>query len=275
MVLLLDKPIQSEEVVKIGKAKVRWHTIRGLQLGITRYDFASQFVRGKTVLDIACGDGIGTAYLLSKGAKAVCGGDISVDSIRCARKLSGLSCSFVVLDVCGLPFKEETFDAIVSIETIEHLDDQEKFLHECRRTLKEEGWFVCSTVNRDSFSQNQQKPWFPGHTKELSIDEFSRLLGKYFDQVTIYGLPWSERFGKLGQFIYRHETLLESLLLSFPPARSLVQFLTRWLFPRYQLIRLDQMDPLNLGHFLTSKYKPFLLEDSRVNPMGVIAVAKK
>lgn len=275
MVLPLDKPIQSEEVVKIGKAKVKWHTIRGLQLGIARYDFASQFVRGKTVLDVACGDGIGTAYLLSKGAKTICSGDISTDSIRHAKKLAGASCSFVVLDACALPFKEETFDTIVSIETIEHLNDQEKFLHECRRTLKEEGWLICSTVNRDSFSQNQRKPWFPGHAKELSIDEFSRLLGKYFDQVTIYGLPWSKKFGKLGQFIYRHKTLLESLLLSFQPARSLIQFLTRWLFPHYHLIRLDQVDPLNLGHFLTSKYKPFLLEDDGVNLMGIIAVVKK
>lgn len=260
---------------KVSNTKVKWHTIRGLQLCIARYELASQLVKGKTILDVACGDGIGTAFLSTNGAKTVCGGDISADSIWHARKLAGASCSFTVLDACYLPFKEESFDVIVSIETVEHLNDQDKFLAECRRSLKEDGCLICSTVNRERFSLNDNKPWFPGHVKELSINEFSQLLSNHFSKVTIYGLQQSERFGKLDQFIYRHETLLETLLLSFSPTRSLVQFITRWLFPHYRLIRLDQLGSLNLERFLTSKYKPFLIENGGVNPMYVIAVAKK
>ena len=258
-------------------SKARWHTVRGLELGIARYDFASQFVSGKAVLDVACGEGIGIAYLLRKGARVVCGGDISIDSVRFANKLAGPGCSLIVVDACCLPFKAETFDVIVSIETIEHLNEQEKFLTECRRALKEDGWFVCSTVNRESFSQNDKTPWLPGHTRELSIKEFSALLGNHFQEVTIYGLPWDERFGKLDRLIYRHETLLKTLLLSFPPVRSLVQFVTRWLFPRYHLIRLDQVEPAHLERFLTSCCEPFVLKDSGVgvNPAHIIAVARK
>jgi hypothetical protein len=100
-------------------------------------------------------------------------------------------------------------------------------------------------------------------------------MGKYFNQVTIYGLPWRSSSGKLVQFIYQHEVLLENLLLSFSPVRSIVQSITKRLFPRYHLIRLDQINFLDVERSLTSENKPFFLEDDGVNPMYVIATSRK
>lgn len=44
-------------------------------------------------------------------------------------------------DGCDLPFKDESFDAILSVATLEHVDDLDKFLRECHRVLKPGGVF--------------------------------------------------------------------------------------------------------------------------------------
>jgi len=40
------------------------------------------------------------------------------------------------VDGCALPYEDDNFDAVVSIATIEHVHDQEKFLNECERVAK-------------------------------------------------------------------------------------------------------------------------------------------
>jgi SAM-dependent methyltransferase len=261
----------------MGKVKLRpkWHTRKGLELGVARYELPGRYVRDRLVLDIACGDGIGTAYLSGLGARTVCGGDISIESLRHARRLCGNGSSFTALDVGALPFKDSVFDVVVSIETIEHIGEQEKYLSECRRVLKGGGLFVCSTVNRDLFSPGLEKPWFPGHIKELSTDEFSRLLSRYFGEVTLYGLPFSESHGRFSRFIYRHEELLVDLLLSFPLSRWPIQLATKRLFRRYQLVNLEQDREVDLGRFFNEAYRPVPLDGDKVEPMFVIAAARK
>ena len=49
---------------------------------ITRYIFASQFIKDKIVLDIACGSGYGSDYLLKNGARKVIGVDISKETVE-------------------------------------------------------------------------------------------------------------------------------------------------------------------------------------------------
>jgi len=48
-------------------------------------------------------------------------------------------------DGCDLPFEDNSFDAVVSIATLEHVGDQEQFLQECNRVAKkvEVHWFPC------------------------------------------------------------------------------------------------------------------------------------
>ena len=51
-----------------------WESIKG---GIIRYNFAAKYVSNKLCLDIACGDGWGSTYLIKGGAKMVVGADVS------------------------------------------------------------------------------------------------------------------------------------------------------------------------------------------------------
>ena len=57
---------------------------------IYRYRFASQYARGQRVLDVACGEGYGSAALSAAGAVSVVGVDISPDTVQHARKKYGI-----------------------------------------------------------------------------------------------------------------------------------------------------------------------------------------
>ncbi len=147
-----------------------------------RYVFAGQFVKNKRVLDVACGSGIGTDYLLKAGAQSCMGLDIDSGAIKYARA-KYRDCSFVQCDATSLCLLDGTVDAVISFETIEHVKDQTKFLLECSRVLRPGGILVCSTPNRTLSRWGQNNPF---HFQELTIVEFSKLLKTVCADVQLY-----------------------------------------------------------------------------------------
>jgi ubiquinone/menaquinone biosynthesis C-methylase UbiE len=153
-----------------------------------RYQFAAGLTGGMTVLDVACGTGYGTKYLVERGAGRIAGADFSLESVRYASERFGCETAcFVCADGVRLPFAGGCFDAVVSFETVEHIQQYETFLAECRRVLRDGGLVVCSTPNRRIFSPELDKPlnWF--HVREFWPEEFRELLGRYFVDITLYG----------------------------------------------------------------------------------------
>src|SRR5437762_2237885 len=88
----------------------------------TRYEWASRRVGGR-VLDAACGNGYGSELLLAAGAEVVAA-DVAVEALAEARSLGrNRRIHLTGASLLALPFPAETFDAVVSLETIEHIDD--------------------------------------------------------------------------------------------------------------------------------------------------------
>ena len=154
---------------------------------IDRYIFAATLTEKLDVLDVACGTGYGTGYLVENGARSAVGVDISPASVNYAGERYGGGTGFVCGDAARLPFSDESFDAVVSFETLEHIRPYRRFLSECRRVLKRNGLLICSTPNRRVFSPNLPKPLNPYHVKEFWPEEFLRLLGRYFGDISLYG----------------------------------------------------------------------------------------
>ena len=143
---------------------------------MARYFFAGQFVAAKDVLDVASGSGYGTRYLLNKGAAKVVGIDNSREAIKYSQeKYQTSGIEFILADAAKLPFENDIFDIVVSFETIEHLDDQEKFLQEIKRVLRKDGLLIISTPNVLVFPKGNTF-----HKKELTPFEFISLLSKNF-----------------------------------------------------------------------------------------------
>jgi ubiquinone/menaquinone biosynthesis C-methylase UbiE len=155
---------------------------------IYRYIFAAGLAGNKIVLDVACGTGYGAGYMAGNASKVV-GADISLEAVDYARERHSEDnkASFVCADAIRLPFADGAFDMVVSFETVEHIRQYRKFLAECRRVLKENGLLVCSTPNRRIFSPKLAKPLNTFHVKEFWPEEFSRLLRRYFSDITLYG----------------------------------------------------------------------------------------
>lgn len=152
-----------------------------------RYRFAAAFVKGKKVLDAACGEGYGS-HILSEKAKEVTGLDISAETVENANKKYGKdNLSFRAGSVESLPFEDDSFDVVISYETIEHVtgEIQESFLKEIRRVLKPDGFLIMSTPNKAVYT-DLVKGENAFHVKEFYVDEFEEFLGSCFKYRTVY-----------------------------------------------------------------------------------------
>lgn len=99
--------------------------------------------RGTKVLDVGCGPGEMAAKLMERGYE-VWGLDIAEPMIRYARDRCGAD-RFRVGDIEHIPFRDNTFDAVVCLGVIEYLDTDEQALREMWRVLKPGGTAVVST----------------------------------------------------------------------------------------------------------------------------------
>ncbi|NHN90570.1 glycosyltransferase [Acetobacter sicerae] len=152
-----------------------------------RYLFAREVIsEGAAVLDVASGEGYGSA-LLSAKAGTVVGVDVSQNAAEHAqRKYGNERVRFLTGDVCALPLPSDSIDFIVSFETIEHVADHEKMLEEFVRVLKPSGVVIISSPDKYRYSMaTGYSNEF--HVKELFSHEFQQLMQKYFTNVVFGG----------------------------------------------------------------------------------------
>lgn len=171
---------------------VRWQHIY-------RYEWAAQLCADKRILDAGCGSGYGTLILAARGAREVCGVDISHEAIaRANRERRHPALKFCTGNVTALPFPDRYFDLYVSFETIEHLQDDEPYFREAVRVLKPGGTFLCSTPNRTLGNPGttlQHRPYNPFHTREFTLEELRERLQAWFSRIQFYGQsPFSQRY---------------------------------------------------------------------------------
>ncbi|WP_414622718.1 class I SAM-dependent methyltransferase [Calothrix sp. CCY 0018] len=162
-----------------------------------RYALCLEFVKGKRVLDIACGEGYGAA-LLTKVAQSVVGVDISEEAIEYATKqyYTYENLKFLIGSCESVPLADNSIDVVTSFETIEHHDKHEEMMQEIKRVLKPDGVLIISSPNRLTYSDepNYSNPF---HVKELYYDEFLNLLNRYFKYTEFNG----QRLG-IGSFVF-------------------------------------------------------------------------
>ncbi len=146
---------------------------------VHRYLFARQFVEGRDVLDIACGEGYGSD-LMSGLAKSVIGVDIDEETIARARQVHTASdLRFETGSCLAIPLEDDSVDVIVSFETIEHIAEHEAFITEARRVLRPGGLMLISTPDPDNYLQDEEDNVF--HVKELRRNEFFELMNGTFN----------------------------------------------------------------------------------------------
>jgi SAM-dependent methyltransferase len=144
-----------------------------------RYLLAREFCRGRDVLDVASGEGYGTA-LLAQVARSAVGIEIDADTVTAARaEFRHPNLRYEQGDARALPLQNASIDVAVSFETLEHLAEQDVFLSELHRVLRPDGLLIISTPDRDIYSPPGATP-NPFHVLELTKVEFRALLHRHF-----------------------------------------------------------------------------------------------
>ncbi len=152
-----------------------------------RYAWCLPAVAGKDVLDIACGEGYGSAAMAAV-ARSVTGVDISAEAVAHATTTYGSRPHLRYLQgsAAAIPLPDACVDVVVSYETVEHLHEQEQMLAEIRRVLRPDGVLVMSSPNRVTYSEKAGHH-NEFHVRELDFDEFATLLGRQFPAVRYLG----------------------------------------------------------------------------------------
>lgn len=194
-----------------------------------RYFVSNYFVKGKKVLDIACGEGYGSS-LLSNTASIVIGVDISESTILHARERYVRSnLKFIVGDCSTIPIADKSIDVVVSFETIEHHENHELMLSEFRRILRPNGILLISSPNKEEYSDKTgYKNLF--HIRELYFDEFYKLIKRHFDYQSSFGQRIV--FGSLIMSMHRNEYMNSKIFND----HDIIAHLDRLLNPLYFLI---------------------------------------
>lgn len=156
-----------------------------------RYEFAKNYVKDKNIVSIACGSGYGEFYLATDGqAKSVLGIDNSKEAIDYAKKnYQAQNLTFKQADALKNNISSQSIDVIISFETIEHVQEDDKLLAEFSRILKDNGTLILSTPNKaSSFKNLLARPAInPYHVREYRKNYLERLLKKYFKSVSFFG----------------------------------------------------------------------------------------
>jgi len=91
----------------------------------------------------------------------------------------------------GLP--DESYDIVVSVEVLEHVEQDELFISEVARVLKPGGTFIMTTPNGD-FVENHN----PDHKRHYKKAELSSLLNRHLDEVKVEYSIAGGRFRRAG-----------------------------------------------------------------------------
>ena len=152
------------------------------QRSVLAYHSAAKIVKGD-ILEIGTGSGYGVEILAPKATRY-----ISIDKKLPKSILQLDNVEYYDMTVPPIEFENGSFDAVVSFQVIEHIDEDLEFVREVARVLRPGGIFVISTPNAPmSLTRN---PW---HVREYNADELRNILECYFSKVNAYGVVGNEK----------------------------------------------------------------------------------
>ncbi|MFM8733911.1 MAG: class I SAM-dependent methyltransferase [Pirellulales bacterium] len=154
---------------------------------LSRYQWASEFVAGRRVLDVGTGAGYGAAILHAAGAAAVQGIDIDPEAVADARRrCAAKTLAYSVDDGEVLRSVGGGWEVVTCFEVIEHLHRPEAFLARAGELLAADGVLLVSTPDRAASPPFVAgRPRNPFHEHEWYRDEFAALLGRHFHDVDV------------------------------------------------------------------------------------------
>lgn len=95
------------------------------------------------ILDLGCGIGFYSREIENLNSLVV-GVDFSIEALKCGKKEYRIK-NLVCADILKLPFRDKSFDKILLVEVVEHIEDQDRLFSEINRVLKADGELLLTT----------------------------------------------------------------------------------------------------------------------------------
>lgn len=175
------------------------------------YRWVAPWCAGAVVVDAGCGEGYGAAAI-----RTVARSVVALDYEEPVLAHVGArypAVRPVRADLQHQPLRDGAAEVVVTLQTIEHLHDQNGFVAECARVLRPSGTLVVSTPNRRTFSPGRDAPLNPFHTRELDAAELALLLAPHFRVARLLGVSHGPRIRRWER---RHGPLPDAQLASSP-----------------------------------------------------------
>ncbi len=184
-----------------------------------RYRMGADVGRGGSVLEIGCGSGMGLPYLRAH-CRMTTGGDYTMGLLREARHHLP-DANLVRMDAQHLPFRDHVFDAVLMLEMIYYVTDQEMAFAESRRVLKPGGELMVCLPNRNRPDFNPS----PYSTRYPNLGEISSMLRSAGFEVRVYGAFAVEAASSRDRFLApaRHFAVRYRLIPSSMRAKSMMK----------------------------------------------------
>ncbi|MEZ5078739.1 MAG: class I SAM-dependent methyltransferase [Solirubrobacterales bacterium] len=151
------------------------------------YEWIAARSAGRRVVDMACGEGYGSAVLAATGAASVVGVDANPEAHEHARLRyvrPNLRFERDLVEIFAEPC-----DAVVFLQTIEHVEDPGAILEHFKAMLAPGGVAYVSTPNLLTLAppgaEKSDNPW---HLREYRVAEFRALCAAHFPRVELLGL---------------------------------------------------------------------------------------
>lgn len=130
-----------------------WYTTqRGAWIGEEEYRLLASLLApnpSETLLDVGCGTGYFTRRFATDAAERnVFGTDIDLNMLRFAGGHSAHGIGFVASDACQLPFRDKSFDLVVSVTALCFIREEQQALREMLRVARRR--VVLGLLNRHS-----------------------------------------------------------------------------------------------------------------------------
>jgi SAM-dependent methyltransferase len=150
------------------------------------YEWIAARAHGRRVVDLACGEGYGTA-VLGRTAKSVVGVDANPEAFAHAQaKYTGENVRF---ERNMVELWQGDVDCVVFLQTIEHVPDPGGVLEHIRELIGPGGVAYVSTPNVLTLApKGAGRSGNPWHVREYRPDEYRDLCVRHFTQVDLLGL---------------------------------------------------------------------------------------
>lgn len=145
---------------------------------------------GMSIYEFGCGTGANLYSLQQRGGARLCGGDISDGMLSLARsRLEGLNVDLFHLDDSRLRFgSSETFDLILAILVLEHVEELDEFFQNAAKHLSAGGQVYVSELHPDQSAKGKKAHFQTSEGIEISTHSFHRTQDEFVRSAERAGL---------------------------------------------------------------------------------------